>query len=177
MFSAQKKSLVNLLPRNEFETSFWGKFLHWAIFYGRYLIILTEIIVILAFILRFRVDADLSNINDAINGKKSIIAANLKFESVYKGIQNRLGEAGKIVASPQYSQALDLITGQIPEGIKITTLNITAHDFNLSGSGDQASFNVLVDRMLAQKSFKNVSLSNVTYDTTGVVKFILKANY
>ncbi len=177
MFSAQKNRSVNLLPHTEFEASFGGKFLHWAIFYGRYLIIVTEIVVILAFFLRFRVDADLSNINDAIAGKKNIIAANLKFESTYKGVQNRLSEAGKIIAKTPYGQTLDSITGQIPDGVKITTLTITAHEFSLTGVGDQGSFNTLVDRMLAQKNFKNVSLSNISYDTVSAVKFILKANY
>lgn len=177
MFSAQKKSFVNLLPRTDFETSFGGKFLHWAIFYGRYLIILTEIVVILAFFLRFGVDAQLSSVNDAIGGKKNIIAANLKFEATYLGIQNRLNTVGKIVSTTPYWQTLESVTNQIPEGVKITTMTMTDHEFNLAGNGDQASFNTLVDRMLAQKTFKNVSLSNITYDTSSAVKFILKANY
>jgi len=177
MFSAQKKALVNLVPKTEFETSFAGKFLHWSVFYGRYVIILTEIVVILAFFLRFKVDSDISNTNDAIAGKKNIIGANLKFESVYRGVQNRLNQAGKIIVEPPYWQIMDQITAQIPEGIKITSLTISDHEFNLSGAGDQPGFNSFIDRILTQKNFKNVFLSDISYNTVSAVKFSLKANY
>lgn len=177
MFSARKKTLVNLLPKTEFESSFSGKFLHWSIFYGRYLIILTEIVVILAFMMRFKVDADLSNLNDAIAGKANIIAANMKFETEYIGIQNRLNEAGKIIADTPVWQILDQITTQVPESIKITTLTIGNRGFSLSATGDQSGFNTFVDRVLSQKNFKNLNLSNISYDSNSAVKFSLKATY
>lgn len=166
-----------MLPKNEFEKSFSGKFLNWAIFYGRYVVILTEIVVIVAFFLRFRVDADLANVNDSIAGKKSIIYTNLKFEDQFKAVQTRVREAGKVVSNRSYTQTLDRVINKIPDGVKITTLTVNGSDFLFTATADQTSFNALVQNMLSTKEFNNVSLSNISYDSTNTVKFSLKANY
>ena len=47
--SAQSSPRVNLLPSDRFEFSKAGKFLDWALTTGRYLVVLTELIVTMAF--------------------------------------------------------------------------------------------------------------------------------
>ena len=53
---------INLLPKTEFELSFWGRFIKWALSTGRYIIILTELVVIIAFMSRFKLDRDASDV-------------------------------------------------------------------------------------------------------------------
>jgi hypothetical protein len=67
------KQEINLLPREEFEKKPIGKFLTWALSIGRYIIIFTELIVILAFLSRFKLDRDLSDLNQSIREKQAVI--------------------------------------------------------------------------------------------------------
>ena len=68
---------INLLPKSDFEASFWGKFLKWGVSSGRYLVILTELVVIVAFLSRFKLDWDYAAVRDRINGKRAVLAAKI----------------------------------------------------------------------------------------------------
>ena len=57
---------VNLLEKDDFSESPIGRIVTWAITYGRYIMILTEIVVLLAFISRFSLDRKLTDLNEAI---------------------------------------------------------------------------------------------------------------
>jgi hypothetical protein len=54
--AARKKKTINFLPEDELEKSPIGRFLKWALKAGRYIIVLTELIVVVVFISRFRLD-------------------------------------------------------------------------------------------------------------------------
>jgi hypothetical protein len=47
---------VNLLPQDPFFETVFGRFLKWALSIGRYIVIFTELIVILSFASRFTLD-------------------------------------------------------------------------------------------------------------------------
>ncbi len=85
-----RSAKVNLVPTSEFESGFWGKFLKWAVTTGRYMIILTEMVVIVAFLMRFKLDEDLRRINEQINGQvgllQSMSAGEIKFRALQKKI-------------------------------------------------------------------------------------------
>jgi hypothetical protein len=63
------KKEINLLPKEEFEKKPLGKFLVWALSIGRYIVIFTELIVILAFLSRFKLDRDLADLNQSVREK------------------------------------------------------------------------------------------------------------
>ena len=60
------KKDINLLPREEFEQKTVGRFLIWALTVGRWIVIVTELIVITAFLSRFKLDRDLANLYEKI---------------------------------------------------------------------------------------------------------------
>jgi len=70
---AHVKKPINLLPPSEFEQSFWGKFLKWAVTAGRYVTILTELVVILAFLFRFKLDTEVADLGTRIEGQKNFL--------------------------------------------------------------------------------------------------------
>ena len=80
---------INLLIHTDFDKTFLGKFLRWSLTYGRYIIICTEIIVLLAFIYRFSLDRKITDLNDEIEQKSAIIAANSNFEEQFRNLQFR----------------------------------------------------------------------------------------
>ncbi|HCS79450.1 TPA: hypothetical protein DIV55_06990, partial [Patescibacteria group bacterium] len=64
---------INLLTRKDFDASLVGRILRWSLIYGRYIIVSTEIIVLLAFIYRFSLDRQITDLNEEIEQKSAIV--------------------------------------------------------------------------------------------------------
>ena len=64
-FFGHKRS-INLLPRDAFEASTLGVVLEWALVFGKWAVIVTQLVVMGAFLWRFALDTRLSNLKKAI---------------------------------------------------------------------------------------------------------------
>lgn len=84
---------VNLLGQDTFASSPYGRLITWAITYGRYIMIGTEIIVLLAFISRFSLDRKLTDLKEELAQKQAIIQVNQEFETEINNLQQQLKEA------------------------------------------------------------------------------------
>lgn len=168
--TARKKFGVNLLPKTEFEISFWGRFLKWALTAGRYIIILTELVVIMAFMSRFKLDADLQILGDSIEGKKRILEALASFETTFRATQARLAEAKKLIGGQlNTGGTMDAITSKVPSQVSINTLTIEGGQVNIAGkaSTEQNLGDFLV-RLATDPTWKSVEIVNVTADPEGL---------
>lgn len=85
---------INLLGSDDFEKTPLGKFLRWSLTYGRYIIICTEIIVLLAFIFRFSLDRQITDLEEEVAQKIAIIEANEPFEQQFRILQARVNQIG-----------------------------------------------------------------------------------
>lgn len=92
-----RSAKVNLVPPSEFESGFWGKFLKWAVTTGRYMIILTEMVVIVAFLMRFKLDEDLRNINEQINGQVGLLKSMSVGENKFRALQKKVNLASSML--------------------------------------------------------------------------------
>lgn len=90
------QSKINLLPTDEFERTPLGQFLKWALTIGRYIVIGTELVVILAFLSRFKLDRDLTNLNEKIKGKVAIIQSFEDLEKKTRLLQAQLQNIEKL---------------------------------------------------------------------------------
>jgi hypothetical protein len=165
--SSAQETKINLLPPSEFELSFWGRFLKWAVTTGRYVIIVTELVVIVAFLSRFKLDSDLSGLSDEIRGKKNILDAQAAIETKFLGVQSRLLLAENIMnQSLAAGSEISEIVKTIPEGVKIVDLNInkTRDVVNVNTVGD-LDLGIMLGEMSRIGSWKSVDVSGLTVDT------------
>ena len=86
----KKTSVINLLPQEEFRKSPVGRILHWATTTFRTIVIITELIVIVAFLSRFSLDAKNADLNDIVRQNQSIIESYKDFEIEFRQIQQRI---------------------------------------------------------------------------------------
>lgn len=121
----RKIKQINLIPQDEFESSNFGRVLKWALSTFRVMVIVTELVVMSAFLSRFWLDSKNSDLNDEINVSKSQIAAYKNVEDEFRSIQKRLSIARSLYALPKISTTIAGITGLVPEDITITTLSNT----------------------------------------------------
>ena len=80
---------INLLAQTNINAKPLGKFLKWSLTYGRYIIIGTQIIVLLAFLSRFKLDQDLSDLHTKIDEKVNILEALAPIENNTRLLQDK----------------------------------------------------------------------------------------
>lgn len=106
-FFGHKKS-INLLPRDEFETSTLGVVLEWSLVFGKWAVIVTQLVVMGAFLYRFTLDRQLTDLRKSIDKNVAVIKS---YEQV---------ERDFILAQKQIVQAKTTLTSQ---GLILNTLN------------------------------------------------------
>jgi hypothetical protein len=128
---ATKKEL-SLLPDAENPNSFSAKTLKWLTTVGRWVIVLTELIVIVAFISRFWLDRKNSDLSEIIRQRQAILASTQEFENEFNSFQKRLDYVRKFYENqPEYDQKIDILVKSTP--IDITYKNITINQDEKNG--------------------------------------------
>lgn len=171
---------VNLLPKSDFEQSVWGRFLKWLLTTGRYLIIVTELIVILAFLSRFKLDQDLSNLNESIGQKKRILDALSDTERRFRHTQTRINIAGKMLDNQSFAILVaDNLTAKVPPGMTITALGVDhAREVTLDSTAlSDTVLSSFLTRMASDKKWKTLDITQITADPSQGIKFSLRATY
>lgn len=170
---------INLLPKTDFEKSFWGLFLKWALTAGRYVVIVTELIVIVAFLSRFKLDKDNSDLGDEILGKQRVLEASMDFERDFRYIQSKLTVAGVMAGSQgELGEVVDRIVGKVPSGVKLTRLSAGAGAINISATADTINvFGEFMKRIANDRAWNLVDLTNVSSSENQAVKFDLKIGW
>lgn len=129
---AAPKSHIEFLPKEDWEKTPFGRFIKWLLTAGRYIVIFTELVVILAFLSRFKLDRDLTNLYKQIDQKQAIIQSSAEFETDFRFLQKRLASIqGLRKEQMQTKILLEEISALTPVDVSFSNLSIT---------GDQASF-------------------------------------
>ena len=106
---------INLLPQEEFEASVLGRILRWAMGTFRIIVIITEMIVMGAFLSRFWLDAQNSDLNDQIKISSAQISSQASFEKKFRDVQTKLKIYKDISQISQSHNKLNLISSKIGE--------------------------------------------------------------
>jgi hypothetical protein len=174
---------LNLLHPNEIPLPLPARFLKWLITYGRYIVILTEVIVVAAFLYRFKLDADLDQLKRNINKDLPYIEGLSANEAVIKQTQQKLAIIQQVYTlTPDWEQILTNIAREQPRNIQVTSINFEAipsvKDVKFKVSGQTPSNNdlaVFIRRLKDKKgaknqnSFKDISLDSVTFDQSQLI--------
>lgn len=130
---AARKVDIELLPQEEWEKTSFGKFLKWTLTVGRWIVITTELVVILAFLSRFKLDRNLSNLYEDIKQKQAIIEASGDFEDDFRFLQKRLaiikGLSKKQLDADLVIKEISLLT---PINVSLSNLSIAGNKVSLT---------------------------------------------
>lgn len=173
------RRIINLLPQDAFASSYVGKFLIFSITIGRYIVVFTELIVILAFLSRFFIDRQISDLNDRIKEQVGVINASREFETNFRFTQARLA-AAKTLLGNQFGATsfLDKITPLISADITITRLSLQDGALALSGSSLSVDgLRQTIANFQSSSWLTDVSLTSISTGASsgGTIKFSLSA--
>lgn len=163
MAARKKGTGINLLPQEEFASSTMGRALSWALSTFRIIVIITEVVVMAAFLSRFWLDARVADLNDAIAQNKAVIEATSEFEKDFKSAQNRLG-IFTALASEEAGAAdtLELITSYIPTNVALTSYGFLPNKASVKGvSTSERSIAQFIANLESEENFEEVSLTQL----------------
>jgi len=164
---AAQKTPIEFLPQEKWEQGTIGRILKWALTVGRFIVVFTELIVILAFLSRFKFDRDLTDLNEEIKQKKAIVTASAGFEKDFRFLQKQIETIEKL---KNKQLAVDLILNEISS---LVPIDITLSDFSVQKQTLTLTASALSEQGLAtflanlknSKRFTNLVLSQLSTDT------------
>ena len=172
---------VNLLPKEELETKPFGRFLKWALSYGRYIIVTVELIAFLVFFSRFIYDRELADINDKIEQKQAIIASAQEFEDRFRTIQEHISYIETLDEDRRvYLEILDTLERTTPVQVSFNTVSFTEKSLTLDGFAvSNESFAQLLAQLKTVDTFTSISLDSLTEDEENedILEFTLTISF
>ena len=173
--AARKKKEINLLPKEKWEKGVIGKLLRWVLYVGRYVVVFTELVVILAFLYRFGLDRKLTDINEQVDQKQSMVESFGELEDKFRKLQNQL-ETIKEVQEKQLvvEDALSMISQITPQDAVYSVVDISEDKIVLEGRViSQVGLATLLAKAQEETKFDQVVLENVksATDKSQVIEF------
>lgn len=158
-----KQINVNLLGSQDLEHTPWGRIVAWATTYGRYIMITTEIIVLLAFISRFSLDRKLTDLTEEVNQKQAIIEANADFEKQIKSTQANIATIKKLIASQ--ATPVTIVSSMevlIPADVYLTSLELSSTKLSVTAfASSTGGFSQFLSNLQTSRLIRNVSLGDI----------------
>lgn len=133
--AARTEPRVNLLPVDRFEYSRVGRFLKWALSIGRRVVMLTELVVIAAFLSRFWFDRSLVNLREQRIQKEAVVDSYDTVLQTFLKTQSQLSAIRNILNS-QYNVAgrLTDIQSSTPEGVDYEEIDVSSRSATVRGT-------------------------------------------
>jgi Tfp pilus assembly protein PilN len=175
-----KNKSINLLPQEEFDASILGRTLKWAMGSFRIIVILTEMIVMAAFLSRFWLDAQNSDLDNSIKIASAQISAQSAFEKEFRGVQKKLNIFKQITASIPKSSRLEFVASKIPSDIVLSSMNVQDNTVMLKGiAGSEVSVAQFISNLKSDKTVKKVDLDSLgsSDQNQALITFLIKVSY
>lgn len=161
-FSGRKRA-INLLPKDPFENSGAGVILSWALAFGKWAVILTQLVVMMAFLWRFSLDRKLTNMRREIEQEKAVIASYSDLETKFVLLQKRVNFVKPAIAMQQQQlHALELIQNLTPSDVWYERLAISENGVSMTAySSSLSGFSRLLTAFQRTQDFKSVSVGTI----------------
>lgn len=143
--SASKLPTINLIPKDPFFTSPIGKTLQWALSVGRYIVIFTELIVIISFVSRFTIDRRITDLNESLFQKQNIVESYGNLERDFRAIQQAIQTYSQVSPTQNITDVFPELVRATPPDILLNSLVISNQAIILSG---QAPNNTVLQRFI-----------------------------
>lgn len=175
-----KNKSINLLPQEEFDASMLGRTLKWAMGSFRIIVIITEMVVMAAFLSRFWLDAQNSDLGDSIKVASAQILAQSDFEKEFRGVQQKLNIFKQIEAAPKQSGKIDLAASKIPQDLTLTSISVQSNQIQIKGTADtELGIAQYVANLKTDPTVKKVQLDSVgsSEQNPALLTFLINISY
>lgn len=169
---------LNLLNPQSNPEKIYFKAMRWILSTGRYILIVVELVVFVAFLSRFKLDSDLANNTEAIDQKIPFIESYKPDEILIRQTQQQLSLLKTIKQdSPNYTAILSSIASQTPTRVVLKNIDMQKLEgvITLKVTGQAQNNNELssfLNGLRGNPNFSEINLDGVTLDE-GLINFTL----
>lgn len=168
---------INLLGDSDMEHTPVGRIVGWAVTYGRYIMIGTEIVVLLAFISRFSLDRKLTDLKEEVTQKQDIIEANLAFEKDIRLLQDKLAKVKILInqtANPL--TAVTLFQSILPQGVYLKSYDLNKNVLTIQAiAGSTDAFSQLMRNLQSSQYLTAIDIGDISRDPLLGIQFAFTA--
>lgn len=157
------------------EQSLSERIIYFALHYLRYIIVLTQLVVILVFFYRFRVDQQIIDSKEAVDQKKEIIQVASPLIEKAEAIDKKTKEIKDILSSQREMNTMfQYIFSVFPESLILKEIAYEKQVIKLKGIAiDPKQLQNFYNILKKENKFDIVDLSNIEKDEDGF-SFVLK---
>ncbi len=154
---------INLLGQEDLGHTPVGRIVSWAVTYGRYIMIGTEIAVLLAFISRFSLDRKLTDLKEEIAQKQAILEANRELEQDIRDLQSQLAKIKTLVqAQPRTTDLLTFVHSSLPPDVYLESLEIGKDKMTVAAiAGTTEGFSQFMANVAGDKRIVKIDMGDV----------------
>jgi len=153
---------INLVPKDSFFSTPLGRFMHWALSAGRYIVIFTELVVIICFAARFVLDRNLTNLNSTIVGQTQTIEGYAELEAQFRLAQSKIERVEQVEQEVNIVDVFAALQEVTPSEIVLSQLSIRPASITVTGrSFSQSAFNTYITNLQLSPQFFDISVSKV----------------
>jgi Tfp pilus assembly protein PilN len=169
---------LNLLKPQSESPKNYMKFFHWVLFAGRYIVIVVEIIVLAAFLARFKLDGDIAATQELIDEQAAYITSLKDVETEVRQIQFQIENIKTLQGSvPDFATVLSHVANQIPTTVKLANLTVEAAQGNstIRITGEAQNNNevsAFTQALKGDSLFSDVTLTSIGFEQN-TIKFVI----
>lgn len=126
--------------------------------------IATELVVILSFLARFKLDRDLADLNEAIAQRQSIIESYADLEENYRAVAARISLVSQLQqGSVQNDLMLQRLAALTPLDVSFSTVNLGDSGIELQGSsGSERGLVAFLRAMRKSPQFTGIAVTQIS---------------
>jgi len=169
---------INLLPQDEFKDTSLGRVLNWALSSFRIMVIITELIVMSAFLSRFWLDSKNSDLNEEININKAQVMAYSETEDEFRSYQNKISIAKSFYSENSNTALIKSVSDLIPTDLVLSSIQKNDEGLQIKASSySERSIAQFLANLGSLKSLTDVDLSQVasSVENSAITTFTITA--
>ena len=152
---------INLVKNTQIPSL--DKFMDWVLTYGRLIVVLTEVVVVSAFIYRFSLDERIIDLHSAIKQKQTLVSLLKNDEDKYRNLQERIALASKVSEKSAKTNkvVLDIIS-LVPPGVQINDFIFNKDRINISVNLNSiSSLTDFIETLKNHPNIKSLSIDTI----------------
>lgn len=153
---------INLAPKDPFFETTIGKFLNWALHVGRYIVIFTELVVILSFASRFTLDRRVTDLNESIHQKRIIAESYGPLENNFRLAQEKIKSYEQIEQTNNLVEVFPKLQRVVPKNIQLVDLLVEPNGISLEAvAASNNALNLFINNLQLSPDFSEVTVSRI----------------
>jgi len=155
------KYQINLLRQKE--KSFTDKVIYFSLHYLRYILVLTQIVVIGVFFYRFKIDQEIIDLRDELQQKEEIVLVSEPLLLEAKSVDIKTREAVDILTKQDMSQKMtNYFLSIFPRKMSTRKLEVREGVIEFEGvTNDPQTIKAFFERLKKDKQFKVIELGSI----------------